>query len=183
MAFSDFTYPAVLTDLGLTETSVSSLFGHVPPISPSVRLSETLAANLPWARTAHTEFSRATWLVGPVLSEVWGRYGGRICLIGAAEFAADPAAKLNGKCDFLIGRYPQVSYVKAPAVLLFEAKRDSIPDGLGQCISAMVGANGLGIPVMRALQSVNAAKGFESGFVIVVVAIVLDRMLRRQGKK
>ena len=50
-------------------------------------------------------------------------------------------------------------------------------------ISAMVGANGLGIPVMRALQSVNAAKGFESGFVIVVVAIVLDRMLRRQGKK
>ena len=49
-------------------------------------------------------------------------------------------------------------------------------------ISAMVGANGLGIPVMRALQSVNAAKGFESGFVIVVVAIVLDRMLRRGVK-
>jgi glycine betaine/proline transport system permease protein len=50
-------------------------------------------------------------------------------------------------------------------------------------ISAMVGANGLGIPVMRALQSVNAAKGFESGFVIVVVAIVLDRMLRREVGK
>ena len=49
-------------------------------------------------------------------------------------------------------------------------------------ISAMVGANGLGIPVIRALQSVNAAKGFESGFVIVVVAIVLDRMLRREVK-
>jgi len=49
-------------------------------------------------------------------------------------------------------------------------------------ISAMVGANGLGIPVMRALQSVNAAKGFESGFVIVVVAIILDRMLRREMK-
>ena len=49
-------------------------------------------------------------------------------------------------------------------------------------ISAMVGANGLGIPVMRALQSVNAAKGFESGFVIVVVAIILDRMLRKEIK-
>jgi glycine betaine/proline transport system permease protein len=49
-------------------------------------------------------------------------------------------------------------------------------------IAAMVGANGLGIPVMRALQSVNAAKGFESGFVIVVVAIVLDRMLRHEVK-
>ena len=50
-------------------------------------------------------------------------------------------------------------------------------------IAALVGANGLGVPVLRALNSVNAAKGFESGFVIVVVAIVLDRMLRRQVKK
>lgn len=45
-------------------------------------------------------------------------------------------------------------------------------------ISSMVGANGLGNPVMRALANVDSAKGFESGFVIVVVAIVLDRMLR-----
>ena len=50
-------------------------------------------------------------------------------------------------------------------------------------IAALVGANGLGVPVLRALNSVNAAKGFESGFVIVVLAIVLDRMLRRQVKK
>ncbi len=45
-------------------------------------------------------------------------------------------------------------------------------------IAALVGANGLGVPVVRALNSVNSALGFESGFVIVVVAIVLDRMLR-----
>ena len=46
-------------------------------------------------------------------------------------------------------------------------------------IAALVGANGLGVPVVRALNSVNTALGFESGFVIVVVAIVLDRMLRK----
>lgn len=45
-------------------------------------------------------------------------------------------------------------------------------------IAAMVGANGLGVPVVRALNSVNPALGFESGFVIVVVAIMLDRMMR-----
>jgi glycine betaine/proline transport system permease protein len=45
-------------------------------------------------------------------------------------------------------------------------------------IAALVGANGLGVPVVRALNSVNTALGFESGFVIVVVAIILDRMLR-----
>lgn len=45
-------------------------------------------------------------------------------------------------------------------------------------IAALVGANGLGVPVIRALNSVNTALGFESGFIIVVVAVVLDRMLR-----
>ncbi len=45
-------------------------------------------------------------------------------------------------------------------------------------IAALVGADGLGVPVVRALNQVNTALGFESGFVIVVVAIMLDRMLR-----
>ena len=45
-------------------------------------------------------------------------------------------------------------------------------------IAALVGANGLGVPVLRALGQVNTALGFESGFIIVVVAIMLDRILR-----
>ena len=45
-------------------------------------------------------------------------------------------------------------------------------------IAAYVGADGLGKPVVQALSRVDTSLGFESGFVIVVVAIVLDRMLR-----
>jgi glycine betaine/proline transport system permease protein len=45
-------------------------------------------------------------------------------------------------------------------------------------IAALVGADGLGVPVVRALNSVNTALGFEAGFVIVVVAIMLDRIFR-----
>lgn len=45
-------------------------------------------------------------------------------------------------------------------------------------IAALVGADGLGVPVVRALNQVNTSLGFESGFIIVVVAIMLDRMLR-----
>lgn len=47
-------------------------------------------------------------------------------------------------------------------------------------IAALVGADGLGVPVVRALNQVNTALGFESGFVIVVMAIILDRMLRKE---
>src|SRR6056297_1405149 len=50
-------------------------------------------------------------------------------------------------------------------------------------IGALVGADGLGVPVLRAINTVNIALGFESGLMIVVVAIVLDRMLRMEGGK
>lgn len=50
-------------------------------------------------------------------------------------------------------------------------------------IAALVGASGLGVPVVRALNRVDTALGFESGFIIVVVAILLDRMLRREDRK
>ncbi|WP_180899407.1 choline ABC transporter permease subunit [Martelella soudanensis] len=50
-------------------------------------------------------------------------------------------------------------------------------------VAALVGADGLGVPVVRALNQVNPALGFESGFVIVVVAIILDRVLKIERKR
>ncbi|MFO7758872.1 MAG: choline ABC transporter permease subunit [Roseovarius sp.] len=50
-------------------------------------------------------------------------------------------------------------------------------------IGALVGADGLGVPVLRAINTVNISLGFESGLMIVVVAIVLDRMLRMKDRK
>jgi glycine betaine/proline transport system permease protein len=46
-------------------------------------------------------------------------------------------------------------------------------------IAALVGADGLGVPTLRALNTVNIARGFEVGIAIVLVAIVLDRFFRR----
>lgn len=48
-------------------------------------------------------------------------------------------------------------------------------------IAAMVGAPGLGIPVLRAINTVNTAKGFEAGLAIVIVAILLDRICKQRG--
>lgn len=50
-------------------------------------------------------------------------------------------------------------------------------------IAALVGADGLGVPVVRALNTVNVAKGFEAGLCIVILAIVLDRMFRSESEE
>ena len=46
-------------------------------------------------------------------------------------------------------------------------------------IATMVGSGGLGVPVLRSLNQVKPAMGFEAGLAIVLVAILLDRVFRR----
>ncbi|HWY96075.1 MAG TPA: choline ABC transporter permease subunit [Steroidobacteraceae bacterium] len=78
-----------------------------------------------------------------------------------------------------------------PMQLLWKVELPSaaptIVAGITQCImlslsmvviAALVGAGGLGVPVVRALNSVQVGMGFEAGFTIVLLAIILDRMSR-----
>jgi len=69
--------------------------------------------------------------------------------------------------------------------------RTTIIAGITQCImlslsmvviAALVGAGGLGVPVVRALNSVQVGMGFEAGFAIVLLAIILDRITRPQER-
>ncbi|WP_028293833.1 choline ABC transporter permease subunit [Oceanobacter kriegii] len=71
------------------------------------------------------------------------------------------------------------------------AAMPSIMAGVTQCImlslsmvvvAALVGADGLGKPVVRALNTVNISQGFEAGITIVLVAIILDRIFKAPGK-
>jgi len=67
----------------------------------------------------------------------------------------------------------------------------TIMAGLTQCImlslsmvviAALVGAAGLGVPVVRALNTVNIARGFEAGLAIVILAIILDRVCKQPAR-
>lgn len=67
------------------------------------------------------------------------------------------------------------------------AARPMILAGLTQCImlslsmvviAALVGAGGLGVPVVRALNTVRVDTGFEAGLIIVLLAVILDRVCR-----
>jgi glycine betaine/proline transport system permease protein len=50
-------------------------------------------------------------------------------------------------------------------------------------IASMIGAGGLGEEVLKATNRVDVGKGFEAGWAIVVLAIVIDRMSQASAKK
>ncbi len=67
----------------------------------------------------------------------------------------------------------------------------SIMMGVNQCImlslsmvviAAMIGAGGLGKPVLRSLSVVDIGMGFEAGLGIVIIAMILDRIFGRDSQ-
>ncbi|USP13735.1 choline ABC transporter permease subunit [Vibrio gazogenes] len=79
------------------------------------------------------------------------------------------------------------SHMKLLFKVELPAAMPSIMAGVTQCImlslsmvviAALVGADGLGKPVVRALNTVNISQGFEAGLAIVLVAIILDRLCK-----
>ncbi len=50
-------------------------------------------------------------------------------------------------------------------------------------IAAMIGAGGLGGKVWQAIQRLEPGKGFEAGIAIVILAMILDRVTQRIGRK
>ncbi|MGG3883182.1 ABC transporter permease [Brevibacillus panacihumi] len=50
-------------------------------------------------------------------------------------------------------------------------------------IASMIGAKGLGADVYRAVTQIKIGEGFEAGLAIVIIAIMLDRITQRVGKR
>mgnify|MGYP007070996250 CR=1 FL=1 len=140
MAYSNFTLAQVMHDFGLTAGTAAELFPEVPPAPLSHETAAILRRNVPLALLIGNERARSELIVAPVLADLWERTGRRISLYSGAALDVNPDEGLNGVCDYLIGRPPQLPDISPPFLVVVEAKRDDIPGGYGQCAAAMVAA-------------------------------------------
>ena len=173
MSFRDFTLPKVQQDFGLTTAATQQLFIRIAPVPLSETMRRYFDDFRPLGMSIPTEKGRSELLVAPLLAEVWRRSDHRVSLYSGVELNVDDAVGLNGVCDFLLGRSPQLYYVEAPVVAVVEAKKDSIPEGLGQCAAEMVA-------VQRFNQKANQPRDPVYGS---VTTGSLWRFLRLSGKR
>jgi hypothetical protein len=139
MAFTDFTFPEVLTDLALAYDE-RALHAAVAPLALTDDFRRRLETAADLAVMINTEKARSEFVIAPVLFELRLLLGARFGLFSGVELKADPKAGLAGVCDFILTRSPVQLVVSAPLVTIVEAKNDNIRNGLGQCIAAMVAA-------------------------------------------
>lgn len=56
------------------------------------------------------------------------------------DFTVAPEHGLSDTCDFIVSRSPEQFYLRAPVIIIVEAKNDRITFGLPQCLAEMVAA-------------------------------------------
>jgi hypothetical protein len=149
MCYRDFTsIIKVKQAFGLTTVEGPRFLPQISPIAPSATLTDFLANSLPVAVATGSEKARSEMIITPVLLEVRKILQQNISLFSGEDFTVDYESGLNGICDYLISRSPEMLEIEAPAVAVVEAKKADLKTGIGQCVAEMV-----------AMQKFNEAKG------------------------
>ena len=140
MPYCSFTFDSVQETFDLGILQVIGIFAEAEPIVPSEYLSAGLAKKAPLAIAIGTEKAKSEMIVTDILVELREHFEGRISLFSGVDFNVDAKNELTGVCDFLVSLSPNQFSVTAPVIVLVEAKKDSLKDGLGQCVAEMVAA-------------------------------------------
>ncbi|NEP77454.1 MAG: hypothetical protein F6K39_04275 [Okeania sp. SIO3B3] len=140
MSYSKFTLSKVVEDFQLTIVEGDRFVPEVSAINPTALLKDTLKETVPWAIAVGSEKARSEGIINPVLLEVKRQLKGKISVFSGEEFAVQPEIDLTGYVDFLISRSPEQLFIRAPAVVLVEAKKEDLKPALGQCLAEMVAA-------------------------------------------
>lgn len=140
MAYSDFNLNSVLKIFDLSYSETADLFINEKELESSPLLTETLRRYLPIAVGSNTEKSRSEMIIAPILLELRTTLQDKIGLFSGIDFTVNSERGLNGICDFLITRSPELLIVKSPVIAIVEAKKENISSGLGQCVAEMLAA-------------------------------------------
>ena len=140
MGYSDFTLAKVTKTFELTLSDRVNMFSDVAEVESSNFLTETLNENLPLALASNTEKSRSELIIAPILVELRKQLKYQVSWFSGIDFTVDPEKGLNGNCDFIISRSPELLIISAPVMTIVEAKKENINAGLGQCVAEMLAA-------------------------------------------
>ena len=140
MAYSDFSLAKVSKTFELKVLDRLNMFSDIPELESSSFLEETLLYTVPLAISSNTEKARSEMITAPILIELRKQLNSEISFFSGIDFTIDAEKGLNGNCDFLISRSPELLIVTAPVVIIVEAKKENINGGLGQCVAEMLAA-------------------------------------------
>jgi len=140
MAYTDFkTLSQVEKELGIIIKQTSNLYVDINPANLSPWFIETMELAYDLAININTEAARQSLIVDNVLIELKRTLP--ISLFIKRYFNVDASKGLTGNPDGLVCNHLDDLEIKAPVIVLLEAKNNDINPGFPQCIAEMVAAS------------------------------------------
>jgi hypothetical protein len=137
MTYCDFTLELLRRNFGLqvVDAPLFSEIGRLEP-SPWLKTSLRLGADLRFS----SEKARSEFIVAPVLLACRDALDKRFHIFSGIRLDADVERGLKGECDFLIARTTSAYSLQAPLMVVLEAKKNDVEEGVPQCAAQLLGA-------------------------------------------
>ena len=140
MAYSNFTSRDLKENFGIIQIMKPNVFINIAPRQVSDWLKISLQKHTSMALTQGLEKARSEFIIAPILAELYDQANSELSLFSGWELNVDVELGLIGRCDFLVSRSNNQTYLESPIVVAVEAKQDDFRQGINQCIAEMVAA-------------------------------------------
>ena len=137
MPYTDFSLETISTVLGVG-VDPADLFPTLLPCPVPLWLRELLDRGI--RQVLLSEKARSEFIVVPILLACEELGPGPISIYSGQRLDVDPGRGLVGECDFILAATSPLPALRAPLMIIVEAKKNDIESGVWQCLAQMVGA-------------------------------------------
>lgn len=144
MPYSNFSLQAAVDQFNLDYLEEAPVFTEaLPELSVDAEkaiafLTQQLERDMSLARRTPTEKAKSEFVIAPVLATL--RQIQKVGVHSGVSFDVSAEDNLRGACDFLVTLSDAIEIIRAPVLVVVEAKRSVMSEGLGQCVAEMVAA-------------------------------------------
>jgi hypothetical protein len=137
LQYDEFSLETISTGLGVS-VETADVFPALSPYPVPQWLRERLDRGM--RQVLLTEKARSEFIVVPVLLACQELSPELISIYSGVRLDVDPARGLIGECDFILSATDPVPALRAPLMIIVEAKKHDLETGVWQCLAQMVGA-------------------------------------------
>ncbi len=144
MSYYSFSLQSVVNQFELKYLGSDLAFPTVlPALPPNAEpaldlLTQQLNRDADIARRNPGDQAKSAFIIAPVLATL--RQIHQVGIHAGVQFDVSALENLTGECDFLVTLSDELEIVEAPVLVVVQAKKSVMSEGVGRCVAEMVAA-------------------------------------------
>ncbi|MGB5917258.1 MAG: hypothetical protein WBG63_20510 [Phormidesmis sp.] len=144
MSYNSFSLQSVVNQFELKYLGSDLVFPTVlPALPPNAEpaldfLTQQLNRDADIARRNPGDQAKSAFIIAPVLATL--RQIHQVGIHAGVQIDVSTLENLTGECDFLVTLSDELEIVEAPVLVVVQAKKSVMSEGVGRCVAEMVAA-------------------------------------------